>query len=165
MKDTKSTSWTMMTGKQYNKQKLSYTHLQEGTKYHTLPLVLAMITHVIQHAAKPYLSKPGTLEIHLMTLHQMCNLLGQHLLMISVTDGWITGLRHLFVISTLLDPQFIKSFDFPLHGGRACAMRLLWAEWCIWKAVGSVALPPIIVTSKVPVVCLTAFFLKIKLSY
>ena len=64
-------------GEGYNEHKLDYddwqaiqqtvavldpsakmTNLIEGNKYPTLPLVLPMITHVIHHAAKPYLSKP-----------------------------------------------------------------------------------------------------------
>ena len=72
-------------------------------------------------------------------------------------DNLSPDVRRLLVISTLLDPRF-KSFEFPLHGGRVCALRLLRAEWRIWKGVGSVAIPPIIVTSKVPVDFLSAFF-------
>ena len=61
------------------------------------------------------------------------------------------------MISTHLDLRF-KSFEFPLPGGRVCALRLQRAKWHIWKGLGSVAIPPIIVTSKVPVDCLSAFF-------
>ena len=136
------------------------TNLIEGTKYPTLPLVLPMITHVIHHAAKPYLSKPwdkrDTFDDFTPNVQ-----FARAAFIADLRDRWVDNLnpdvRRLLVISTLLDPRF-KSFEFPLHGGRVCALRLLRAEWRIWKGVGSVAIPPIIVTSKVPVDCLSAFF-------
>jgi hypothetical protein len=136
------------------------TNLIEGTKYPTLPLVLPMITHVIHHAAKPYLSKPwdkrDTFDDFTPNVQ-----FARAAFIADLRDRWVDNLspdvRRLLVISTLLDPRF-KSFDFPLHGGRVCALRLLRAEWRIWKGVGNVAIPPIIATSKVPVDCLSAFF-------
>ncbi|KAL5486756.1 hypothetical protein EMCRGX_G019277 [Ephydatia muelleri] len=135
------------------------TNLIQGTKYPTLPLVLPMITHVIHHAAKPYLSKPwdkrDTFDDFTPNVQ-----FARAAFIADLRDRWVDNLSpdvRRLVISTLLDPRF-KSFDFLLHGGRVCALRLLRAEWRIWKGVGSVAIPPIISTSKVPVDCLSAFF-------
>ena len=140
------------------------TNLIEGTKYPHLPLVLPMITHVIHHAAKPYLNKPwdkrDTFDDFTPNVQ-----FARAAFIEDLHDKWVDNLspdvRRLFVISTLLHPRF-KSFEFPLHRGRACALRLLRAEWRTWKGVGSVAIPPIIVTSKVPMDCLSAFFSEVE---
>eukprot|EP00731_Ephydatia_muelleri_P039143 Em1143g2a len=133
------------------------TNLIEGTKYPTLPLVLPMITHVIHHAAKPYLSKPWDKRDTLMTSHQMCNLLVAAFIA-DLRDRWVDNLspdvRRLLVISTLR----FKSFDsFYTEEGLCfeaytCGVAYMGKELAVWLFLPLFRLP------KLPVDCLSAFF-------
>ena len=111
------------------------TNMTEGTKYPTLPLVLPMITRVIQHAEKPTLNKPWDKMSSFGVLTQHIQVARRGFIE-DLRSRWIDNLpcevRSLLITSTFLDPRF-KSFEFPWHGGRTAGLRVLREKWCAWK--------------------------------
>lgn len=109
------------------------TNLTEGTKYPTLPLVLPMITHVIQHAEKPTLIKPQDKMSSFGVLTQPVQA-ARRAFIEDLHSKWIDNLpseQCLLITATFLDPCF-KSFEFPWHGGRTAGLRPL-QEQSTWK--------------------------------
>ena len=132
-------------GEAYKQDKLEYedwTHIHEnvavlqpsakfinyveGTKYPCLPLVLPGITTILKHLRADTVLKPWIAGAVLQLTPNTVQ--ARKCFEKDVHDRFVANLPpealKLMVIATLLDPRF-KSFEFPLHGGRQCALQTL----------------------------------------
>ena len=107
-----------------------FTNYVEGTKYPSLPLVLPGITTILKHLRADRVPKPWIAGAVLQLTPNTVQ--ARKRFEKDVHDRFVANLPpealKLMVIATLLDPRF-KSFEFPLHGGRQCALQTLRQEF------------------------------------
>ena len=107
-----------------------FTNYVEGTKYPSLPLGLPGITTFLKHLRADTVPRPwiagAVLQLTPNTFH------ARKCFEKDVHDRFVANLPpealKLMVIATLLDPR-LKRFEFPLHGGRQCALQTLRQEF------------------------------------
>ena len=107
-----------------------FTKYVEGTKYPSLPLVLPGITTILKHLRADTVPEPWIAGAVLQPTPNTVE--ARKCFEKDVHDRCVANLPpealKLLVIATLLDPRF-KSFEFPLHGGRQCALQTLRQEF------------------------------------